>query len=148
MRNDGTSETLTDRERELAGKLVGLLEEENLRAAGAGEMRELLATELDDDRELAGGVYGWTWGGTCWIEALWVREDLRRRGLGARLMEAAEQEARRRGCHQLALDSHTYQAPDFYRRLGFEVVGELPGFPGRHTKFLFRKRLGDAHTPG
>ena len=143
MHDDGTNETLTERERELARELVERLEASNLRAAGAGEMEELLAVELDGEQALAGGVYGWTWGGTCWIEALWVREDLRGRGLGRRLMQAAEQEARRRGCHQLALDSHTYQAPAFYRRLGFEVVGELPDFPAGHTKFLFRRRLGD-----
>ena len=142
MRDDETSETLTERERELAQRLVERLEAFNLAAADSGELREFLTVEMDDDEDLAGGVYGWTWGGTCWVEALWVREDLRGQGAGRRLMEAAEREARRRGCHQIALDTHTYQAPGFYTRLGFEIVGEIPDYPMGYSKFLFRRRLG------
>src|SRR5687767_2476974 len=139
--DDGSRETLDARDRELAGRLVERLEEHNLAAAGAGDPPEFLAVELDGAAP-PGGVYGWTWGGTCWIEALWVREDIRGRGLGRRLMDAAEREALHRGCRQIALDTHTYQAPDFYKRLGFETVGELPDYPAGHTKFLLRKSLG------
>jgi ribosomal protein S18 acetylase RimI-like enzyme len=140
---DGTSESLTEREQDLARRLVEQLECFNSEAAGAGDLREFILVETDGHEELVGGVYGWTWGGTCWIEALWVREDARGRGLGRRLMLAVQEEARRRGCHQMALDSHTYQAPAFYERLGFDVVGEIPDFPAGHSKFLFRKVLGD-----
>jgi GNAT superfamily N-acetyltransferase len=142
MKDDGTNETLTGRERELARRLIEHLEEFNFEASGTRDLREFLAVEMDGDDELAAGVYGWTWGGTCWIEALWVREDMRRRGLGQRLVNAAEEEARRRGCHQIALDSHTYQAPAFYERLGFEAVGKLSDYPAGHAKFLFRMLLG------
>ncbi len=39
------------------------------------------------------------------------------------------------------LDSHRYQAPGFYRRLGYEVSGELPGWPGDEVRVFLRKTL-------
>jgi GNAT superfamily N-acetyltransferase len=130
---------LTPAERALAQRLIDAIDAHNIEATGIRDVRELLIVEHDDD--LAGGVYGWSWGGTCWIEALWVREDRRKHGLGSHLLAAAEAEARRRGCHQLALDTHTFQAPAFYRRHGFEVVGELADYPAGHAHLLLRKLL-------
>jgi ribosomal protein S18 acetylase RimI-like enzyme len=90
---------------------------------------------------IVAGLHGWTWSGTGFVESLWVRDNLRRRGLGSRLLRAAETEARRRGCHQMYLDTHSYQAPAFYRRLGYEVIGDLPGWPGGDIRIFFRKTL-------
>ena len=93
------------------------------------------------DGSIAAGLHGWTWGGTGFVQTIWVRDDLRRRGVGKRMLVAAEAEALRRGCHQMHLDTHSYQAPGFYRRLGYEVIGELPGWPGNDTRIFLRKRL-------
>jgi GNAT superfamily N-acetyltransferase len=132
---------MTPEQRALANRLIDEIDEFNMATTGIRDFSELLTVETDADGELRGGIYGWSWGGTCWIEALWVRADARHGGLGSRLLSGAEAAARERGCRQLALDTHTFQAPEFYRRHGFETVGELPGYPVGHSHLLLRKPL-------
>lgn len=141
MASDPDSDVLSDDERAIAQRLIDEINQFNLKATGITEFHEMLIVETDDDGELTAGVYGWSWGGMCWIEALWVREDMRQRGLGTRLLAAAEQEARGHDCAQLALDTHTFQAAAFYTRRGFETVGELTDYPRGHSKLLLRKQL-------
>ena len=78
------------------------------------------------------------------IEWLWVRDDHRHAGLGARLVSAAEHEAAVRGCMVMRVNTHTFQAPGFYARLGYSEVGAATDAPKGHGEVFFAKRLGDA----
>jgi ribosomal protein S18 acetylase RimI-like enzyme len=125
----------------LAARLDEELDESNFDATGIRDARDFAVALHDEGGALMAGVQGWTWGATCSVERLWVREDARHRGLGRRLLMAVESEARARGCGQLALTTHSFQAPEFYRRLGFETVGELADYPLGHASLLLRKQL-------
>jgi GNAT superfamily N-acetyltransferase len=118
------------------------LYQHNVPATGCDDGRWLAIFVRDGSGEVMAGLHGWTWGRTGFVRTLWVRDDLRQRGLGARLLAAAEREATRRGCREMQLDTHSYQAPGFYRRQGYQQIGELPGWPGEAaTRFFFRKAL-------
>jgi GNAT superfamily N-acetyltransferase len=124
---------------------IGVLEERlyefNVCATGTRDAR-LFAWFLRDENHTAiGGLYGWTWGAACYVRYLFVPEPLRNQGYGSALMLALEAEAKARGCLQIILETHDFQAPGFYRRLGFEVTGRVDDYPRGHQYLTMVKRL-------
>lgn len=117
------------------------LYEFNVAATGIQDGQVLGIFVRDARGAIEAGLSGWTWGDCCRIEKLWVREDLRGGGLGRRLVCAAEQEAARRGCRQVTLDSHSFQAPEFYQKLGYELWAVLDGYPSPHRQCYLRKTI-------
>jgi len=113
----------------------------NVAATGIGDAAPLHAEVRDASGAIIAGVTGHTWGGCCAIAMLWVHEDQRRRGIGRALMAEAEAEAIRRGCGLVTLSTHTFQAPGFYARLGYEQVASIVDYPKGHAKIHFVKRL-------
>jgi GNAT superfamily N-acetyltransferase len=102
---------------------------------------EWLAIFVRDDQRIVAGICGSTWGGCAEIRQFWVEEARRSQGLGTKLLLAAEDEARRRGCQQMVLMTFSFQAPAFYARHGFEVVAAIDDHPRGHRNILMRKRL-------
>ncbi|WP_405115911.1 GNAT family N-acetyltransferase [Micromonospora sp. NBC_01405] len=99
----------------------------------------------DDAGTLLGGITGWTWGGCGGITSLWVESEQRGRGLGRRLLAAAEDEILRRGCDRVVVATMSFHAPGFYHRHGYQEVGRTPEMPDGTAKHHFHKRLVTAH---
>ncbi len=113
----------------------------NVEQTGYRDGKRLAIFVRDDQQAIRAGLDGWTWGGSGEIRSLWVDTTLRGQGVGAKLMRAAEREARSRGCTQLMLGSFSFQAPDFYRALGYEVFAVLDDHPRGHQLYMLYKRL-------
>jgi ribosomal protein S18 acetylase RimI-like enzyme len=124
---------------------IRVLEEQiyafNEAATGIRDGKLLAFFMRDRDGRVLGGLYGWTWGATCYVRYLFVPPELRNQGHGTDLMRRVEEEAKARGCRQIALETHSFQAPEFYRRLGFEIVGRIDGYPTGHDSLTMLKRL-------
>jgi GNAT superfamily N-acetyltransferase len=113
----------------------------NSRATGITDGAWLAIYVRDERDRVVAGICGNTWGGCLEIRQFWVEESRRKKGLGTKLLEAAEQEARRRGCRQILLMTFSFQAPEFYAKQGFEVVAVIEDHPNGHQNLLLRKRL-------
>lgn len=135
------------RARDLA-ELEEQINEFNFATTGLRDGRSLAVFLRDASGALRAGLAGHTWGGCAEIRFLWVREAERHSGLGSRLLRAAEHEALARGCVQIVLSTHSFQAPDFYRRHGYRECGRAEGYPRGHAQIFLTKVLRPAHGSG
>ncbi|MGC9494781.1 GNAT family N-acetyltransferase [Streptomyces sp. WG7] len=98
---------------------------------------------LDEAGGLAGGLVGHTWASWLHVTYLWVDDRCRGAGLGSALLTEAERGAREeRGCTAARVETWDFQAPDFYRGHGYEVVCVIPDYPPGITEYTLTKRLG------
>jgi GNAT superfamily N-acetyltransferase len=104
------------------------LGEANDAAAPLHEVRPLACYLREADDAVIGGAVGRRWGACAELQQLWVRPDLRRRGLGAQLVRAFEARAAEHGCTLVYLETFSFQAPRLYASLGYETRHTLAGF--------------------
>jgi GNAT superfamily N-acetyltransferase len=113
----------------------------NKQQAGDNKFQRLCFVLQAPDQTIVGGMVGeiyWEW---LYIDLLWVKDELRGRGYGHRILTLAEQEARQRGARNVYLDTFSFQAPSFYKDHGYQVFGELSNFPPGHQRYFLTKKL-------
>jgi RimJ/RimL family protein N-acetyltransferase len=113
----------------------------NVAATGYADGRELSIFRRDGLGRIEAGVFGWTWGGAAEVRTIWVRDGLRGHGVGRDLLNAFEDEARRRGVGRLFVGSHSFQAPAFYERYGFRRTAEWADYPSGFAHVFLEKDL-------
>jgi GNAT superfamily N-acetyltransferase len=118
------------------------LGEYNAAMAGYKDSRSLGVLVCDPiSKAVVGGLLGRTSLGLFFIDLLFLPDNARGRGLGRRVMEKAEEEAKRRGCTAAALYTITFQAPGFYECCGYQALGRIEIEAPGHTRFCMTKRL-------
>jgi len=113
------------------------------RANGPADLnRGKLAVLLKDPTgTVIGGLFGWINCSWLHVELLAVPEELRGSGFGTRALAEAEAAARAQNCIGVWIDTYSFQAPDFYRRNGYEAFAELAGPTPGSSRIFLRKSL-------
>ena len=123
------------------GALSMKLSQHNDHAGHHENWRPLAIFIWSDEGEMVGGLNGHTHWAWLYVQRLWVTESRRGHGYGRKLLSLAEEEALRRGCTNAYLDTHSFQAPAFYQKLGYRVFTALADFPYGETRYFLRKTL-------
>lgn len=95
----------------------------------------------DVQGKVVGGVSASTQVRVMYLEALWVADAYRKRGYGRDLVLAAERVGFDKGCITSHTWSLSFQAPGFYQKIGYEVLGIYDGYPDGITESVLGKRL-------
>lgn len=122
------------------GEIHEMLKEYNLVHREASENVPIGVFLEDDNRKLA-GLTGESFGNWLCIRFLFVSEQLRGKGIGSKLLEAAEREAKQRGCKYAFVDTFSFQAPAFYKKHGYQEVFTLEEYPYTGKRHYYTKNL-------
>jgi GNAT superfamily N-acetyltransferase len=131
---------LADVATELGTRLTAFNEDH----AGPRRARQIALTVRDADGRLIAGLTGETFWNALYVHLLWVDEEHRGHGYGRSLMERAEALATEASCDCVYLSTFEFQAPGFYTRYGYSLIGELAGVPPGSRRQWFSKTL---HSP-
>lgn len=95
----------------------------------------------NENEELCGGLVSYIYYYILEIQLLWVHKDYHYMGYGTKLLKEAEDIAKDKGCTMVKLDTFDFQAPNFYKKHGYEVFGVLDNSPKGHKRFFLKKEL-------
>ena len=114
----------------------------NEAVTGANDRRPLTVLIKDPATgQILGGITGKTSLGMAFLDLFHLPDTLRGAGLGSQLLQAFEDEARRRGCLNAVLYTISFQAPGFYEKHGWVRFGEIPCTPAGSSRVFLCKQL-------
>ena len=98
---------------------------------------------IEDDGKLVAGLDACiTNFKILYVPTVFVDEEYRRKGLGARLMREMEKRAAAMGVNNIRLDTYDWQGKEFYETLGYECVGHYDNKEDGFSEYFYLKKLG------
>lgn len=97
---------------------------------------------LRSNNEIKGGVHLIKDYDHLFLKNIWVDESLQKKGYGVKLYLEVEKNAKLLNCRHILLFTYDFlEALPFWRRMGFQIVGEVPDCPQGHTLYYLKKVL-------
>lgn len=98
----------------------------------------------DNDNEPIGVLNAYTAFAEIYIDDIWVDSSYRGKGYGRQLMEALVNHFKGKGFNNLNLVTSDFQAPEFYKKCGFELEFIRKNMKNpKLTKFFFVRYFDD-----
>ena len=132
---------LENEDSQKAQEIVNLLRVYNRSKREEAESETLNLYVEDEKGNLLAGLIAETFGNWLEIEYLFVKEELRRQGIGSKLLQQAESEAKNRNCRFAFVNTYQFQAPDFYKMHGYKKVFTLQDYPYTGKRYYYQKDL-------
>ena len=76
-----------------------------------------------------------------YVSTVFVEEAYRRKGYGTKLMQEMEKRAKKLGANIIRLDTFNWQGKEFYKAIGYEMVGSYENKTEGYSEHFFLKRL-------
>ncbi len=96
---------------------------------------------VDSSNSVIAGIHCQIGGGWLYIASLWINKKHRKQGMGKKLLAQAQEIAIQKKCIGIYLYTYSFQNPQFYEKLGFQVFGKLENFCGSNSKLYMKKAL-------
>lgn len=122
----------------LAGRILPDLKAFN-ESVGPKVNYQPVAFVVEEEGEFLGGLDGYLAWDYLEISNLIIHK--KQQGLGTKLMAYVEDMAKKNGAKKMILSTLDFQAPEFYKKLGFKVFGELTNIAGQHTQYYMVKEI-------
>ncbi|MGO4692664.1 GNAT family N-acetyltransferase [Paenibacillus sp. 2TAB26] len=75
------------------------------------------------------------------IDVFWIANEYRNKGYGKIMMAEAKRIGKELGCIFAHTSTFTYQSPEFYKRMGYEIFAVNDEYPEDIKQFFFKKKL-------
>ena len=95
----------------------------------------------DEDGKVIGVITGRAYYNEVHIGDLIIDKNIRRNGLGRQLVEAVENAYKDKGYEKVTLTTFGFQAPEFYKKLGYEVEFVREDKNPKLSKYFFAKSI-------
>ena len=95
----------------------------------------------EDNGNIAGVIIGRAYYNEIHIGDLVVGKEYRRDGIGSKLVNAVEDAYKGKGYEKIALTTFGFQAPEFYKKLGYELEFIRQDNDSKLSKYFYLKKI-------